>query len=83
MAEKEYVPVGDNGRDKQRDGENAGEGSVWLYIFQNIRNLTVENKTQRIEGLGGDRLPFFHPVQGVGGYAMFKNQFIFGNAFLK
>lgn len=58
-------------------------GSVRSHIFQDIRNVAVENKAQRIEGFGGDSLPLFHPIQCVGGYAVFKDQFIFGDAFLK
>ena len=50
---------------------------VVLYIFNNIADVTVQNKAKRIQSFHGDILTMLHPMQNICGNAMLEDQLIF------
>ena len=46
-------------------------------LFDDVADLTIQNKAQAVERLSGDRQSFFHSVQGVGRDTLFKDQMVF------
>ena len=52
-------------------------------MAENILNLAVERKAERVERFGADGLAVLHAVDGVGGKALAVNQIVFRQSFFK
>lgn len=55
---------------------------IVLYILYNVRYIAIQNETQRIQRFQGYIPPMLHPVQRIGGNALFIDQMVFRYAAL-
>ena len=56
-------------------------GELFLFVFDDVVKVAIQNKAQLVQRLRGDGLPVLHPVQGVGRDPLLEDQVVFRDIF--